>query len=207
MRDVVMRHQPFGDLIVEDGSDHGRLGDPFRKGRPAGVISRMNRVKAIPLEGFDTRTRPGDKPDCVSRRDRAIQQDRSQGEQLTAHFEKAVENELLLDLAGECLGEAREKGKAGLPSFGRAARNMKIGDVRRHHLNEGFVDDRVHHRVHQGAEPVRAAVLVLHPHDLVPLLVLALEDRFGIEIDGDEITGDVFETVGTLAAFVAPQLP
>ena len=38
-------------------------------------------------------------------------------------------------------------------------------------------------------------------------LVLALEDRFGIEIDGDEITGDVFETVGTLASFVAPQIP
>ena len=38
-------------------------------------------------------------------------------------------------------------------------------------------------------------------------LVLAIEDRFGIEIDGDEITGDVFETVGSLAAFVAPQIP
>lgn len=33
-------------------------------------------------------------------------------------------------------------------------------------------------------------------------LVLALEERFGIEIDEDEITGDVFETVGSLAAVV-----
>ena len=32
--------------------------------------------------------------------------------------------------------------------------------------------------------------------------VAALEDRFGLEIDDTEITGDVFETVGSLAAFV-----
>jgi acyl carrier protein len=38
-------------------------------------------------------------------------------------------------------------------------------------------------------------------------LVGALEDRFDFEIDEDDITGDVFESVGTLAAFVSSCLP
>jgi acyl carrier protein len=33
-------------------------------------------------------------------------------------------------------------------------------------------------------------------------LVSALEARFGFEVTDDEITGDVFETLGSLAAFV-----
>jgi acyl carrier protein len=33
-------------------------------------------------------------------------------------------------------------------------------------------------------------------------LVIALEDRFDLEIDGDEITGETFESVGSLADFV-----
>jgi acyl carrier protein len=37
-------------------------------------------------------------------------------------------------------------------------------------------------------------------------LVYALEERFEIEVDGEEVTGDVFETLGTLAAFVEAQL-
>ena len=34
-------------------------------------------------------------------------------------------------------------------------------------------------------------------------VVTTLEDRFGFQIDDDDFSGDVFETVGTLAAFVA----
>ncbi len=34
-------------------------------------------------------------------------------------------------------------------------------------------------------------------------LTAALEARFDIQIDDEDITGDVFETVGSLAAFVA----
>ena len=37
-------------------------------------------------------------------------------------------------------------------------------------------------------------------------LVLALQDRFGIEIDDDEITGESFETLGDLAALVDAKL-
>jgi acyl carrier protein len=37
-------------------------------------------------------------------------------------------------------------------------------------------------------------------------LVYALEERFGIEVEGDEVTGDVFETLGSLATFVEAQL-
>ncbi|MBA2954230.1 acyl carrier protein [Nocardioides sp. MAH-18] len=33
-------------------------------------------------------------------------------------------------------------------------------------------------------------------------LAVALEERFDIVIDDDDFTGDVFETVGTLAAFI-----
>jgi acyl carrier protein len=33
-------------------------------------------------------------------------------------------------------------------------------------------------------------------------LVAALESEFGLQIDDDEVTGDVFETLGSLAAFV-----
>ncbi|WP_206516100.1 phosphopantetheine-binding protein [Nocardioides pantholopis] len=34
-------------------------------------------------------------------------------------------------------------------------------------------------------------------------LAVALEERFDIVVDDDDFTGDVFETVGSLAAFVA----
>jgi len=33
-------------------------------------------------------------------------------------------------------------------------------------------------------------------------LVTALEERFGIDVDESEITGDVFETLGSLVRFV-----
>ena len=33
-------------------------------------------------------------------------------------------------------------------------------------------------------------------------VVTTLEERFGFQIDNDDFTGDVFETVGSLAEFV-----
>jgi len=33
-------------------------------------------------------------------------------------------------------------------------------------------------------------------------LVTSLEEQFGFEIDGNEITGEIFETVGSLTEFV-----
>jgi acyl carrier protein len=33
-------------------------------------------------------------------------------------------------------------------------------------------------------------------------LVTSLEEQFGFEIDGSEFTGEIFETIGTLAQFV-----
>jgi acyl carrier protein len=38
-------------------------------------------------------------------------------------------------------------------------------------------------------------------------VVLALEERFGITIDDDEIGADAFETFGTLTEFVRAKLP
>ncbi len=40
----------------------------------------------------------------------------------------------------------------------------------------------------------------------VATVLTALEDRFGILIDDDEISGELFETVGSLAGFVAGKL-
>ena len=37
-------------------------------------------------------------------------------------------------------------------------------------------------------------------------VVTALEERFGFEIEDDEITAETFETVGSLSAFVAGKL-
>jgi acyl carrier protein len=37
-------------------------------------------------------------------------------------------------------------------------------------------------------------------------LVLALEERFGIAIDGEDVTADVFESLGSLTAFVDDKL-
>jgi acyl carrier protein len=34
-------------------------------------------------------------------------------------------------------------------------------------------------------------------------LILELEQRFGITIEGEDVTAEVFETLGSLAAFVA----
>jgi acyl carrier protein len=36
----------------------------------------------------------------------------------------------------------------------------------------------------------------------VVLVVVAIEERFGVKFDDDEVNGETFATVGTLAAFV-----
>ena len=38
-------------------------------------------------------------------------------------------------------------------------------------------------------------------------IVTAIEDRFGIEVDGGDLTADVFATFGSLAEFVDESLP
>jgi acyl carrier protein len=40
----------------------------------------------------------------------------------------------------------------------------------------------------------------------VVAVITALEERFGFEVDDDEITAETFETVGSLSAFVAGKL-
>jgi acyl carrier protein len=37
-------------------------------------------------------------------------------------------------------------------------------------------------------------------------LLLALQDRFGIEIEDDEVVGELFETLGQLTAFIDAKL-
>ncbi len=38
-------------------------------------------------------------------------------------------------------------------------------------------------------------------------LILALEERFGIAIEGEDVTADAFETLATLTALVDAKLP
>jgi acyl carrier protein len=38
-------------------------------------------------------------------------------------------------------------------------------------------------------------------------VILALEEQFGIAVADDEITAEIFETVGSLARFVVSKLP
>ncbi len=38
-------------------------------------------------------------------------------------------------------------------------------------------------------------------------LLFALEETFGIDVEGDEVTVEVFETLGTLTDFVQSKLP
>lgn len=40
----------------------------------------------------------------------------------------------------------------------------------------------------------------------VATVLTALEDRFGILIDDDEVSGELFETVGSLSAFIGAKL-
>lgn len=37
-------------------------------------------------------------------------------------------------------------------------------------------------------------------------LITALEERFGFSVEDDEISGDIFETVGSLSAYVSAKL-
>lgn len=37
-------------------------------------------------------------------------------------------------------------------------------------------------------------------------VILALEKHFGVTVDDDEVTGELFETLGTLAAFIEQKL-
>jgi acyl carrier protein len=50
-----------------------------------------------------------------------------------------------------------------------------------------------------GTLPELDSMAVIH-------LITALEDRFGIAVDDDDISASTFETVGSLAAFVESKL-
>jgi acyl carrier protein len=52
-----------------------------------------------------------------------------------------------------------------------------------------------------GTTPLFGAMPELDSMAVVELVV-ALEQRFGVAISDDEITGEVFETVGAVAAFI-----
>jgi len=55
------------------------------------------------------------------------------------------------------------------------------------------------------ATPLLGAIPELDSMAVVTLIT-TLEDRFGIIVDDDEISGDTFGTVGTLSVFVASKL-
>ncbi len=55
------------------------------------------------------------------------------------------------------------------------------------------------------ATPLLGAIPELDSMAVVTLIT-TLEERFGIMVDDDEISGDTFATVGSLSAFVAGKL-
>jgi acyl carrier protein len=66
--------------------------------------------------------------------------------------------------------------------------------------------------VHDRAETIDAATPLLGSLPeldsmAVLELILALEQRFAITIDDDDVTADVFETLASLTAFVNGKLP
>ncbi|MCP5286904.1 MAG: acyl carrier protein [Burkholderiaceae bacterium] len=57
----------------------------------------------------------------------------------------------------------------------------------------------------EAATPLLGAIPELDSMAVVTLIT-TLEERFGIVVDDDEISGDTFATVGSLSAFVAGKL-
>lgn len=55
------------------------------------------------------------------------------------------------------------------------------------------------------ATPLLGAIAELDSMAVVTLIT-TLEERFGITVDDDEISGDTFATLGSLSAFVAGKL-
>lgn len=60
-------------------------------------------------------------------------------------------------------------------------------------------------RTLQANSPLLGAIPELDSMAVVNLIT-ALEDHFGIVVEDDEISADTFETLGSLAAFVAHKL-
>lgn len=65
------------------------------------------------------------------------------------------------------------------------------------------IEDRAHEI--EASTPLFGSLPELDSMAVVEL-VYALEDRFAITIEGDEITAEVFDTLGSLATFVAAKL-
>ena len=91
-------------------------------------------------------------------RQRSVEQQGPKREEFPPRLEKALENPMFLDLPGQGLCKAGEEGEAGLASFGRAPGEVEVGDIGRHHLNQGLADHRIDHRVHLGVEPMNVPV-------------------------------------------------
>jgi hypothetical protein len=56
-------------------------------------------------------------------------------------------------------------------------------DVDGHHLDQGFVDHRIHHRLHLGIQPVDIALGVLDPNELLPDPPSSFENRGDRRVD------------------------
>ncbi len=173
--DAVPARQPLRQLLADHGGDHGALRQAFAEGGPARMVALLDGMETVALEGLDPRSAARHQLQAAA--GRPVEEERAQGQQIAAEVEEAVEDALLLDLAGHGLGDRREEGEPRLPSFGGAPGDVEVGDVGGHHLDQCLVGHRVHQRLHLGAQPVDASRLVLDPDHLLPGPPIPLEHR------------------------------
>lgn len=77
--------------------------------------------------------------------------------------------------------------------------NQTIDDVTKVVASTLGIEDRIH--TLNGATPLFGAMPELDSMSVLELISV-LEERFDIKIADEEITGEVFETIGSLAAFI-----
>lgn len=78
-------------------------------------------------------------------------------------------------------------------------RTATVDDVRAVVASTLGIEDRLD--TLEAGTPLLGALPELDSMAVVELLS-ALEERFGLELDDEDITGEVFETIGTLAHYI-----
>ena len=134
-----------------------------------------DRTVTVVFERLDSGSDAGRELDRAAVRKRPIEKQRANRQQPPSHLQEVIEDLLLFDLSRQRLREVGQERQTGLPGLSGGLRQVQIGDIDRDHLNQGFVDDRIHHRLHLGIEPVHGAVGVFDPNQLVPRTAATFE--------------------------------
>ena len=130
------------------------------------------------------------------------------GIDLLTRLEIAFENPFLFDLAGHVLGEIGEEGETRLLGLGALLREVEIGDLGGHDLDEGLVLGGIHDLVQLGAQPVNAAARVLGSDDALPDATGSVENGGHRGVDLGPVVGmESFEPVGAGLFSASEEMP